>query len=88
MYQKLVPNLFLILVDSLKFSQCIRETLLLVKYFERSLLKILKNLIYFFSNPVPRYEHDEKGDLELGVLSYVAKYVQKFSFFSDPLPGQ
>ena len=46
-HQKLVPNLNLISIYSPKYSQCIQETLLEIRYFERGLSQILlkSNLI-------------------------------------------
>ena len=48
MHQILVPDLCLILVESLEYSQCIQETLMDRGYFERGLSKILKkNSLHF-----------------------------------------
>lgn len=47
MHQKLIEDLFLFLVNSLKYNQCIQETLLYIVYFESRVSKITKNLNSF-----------------------------------------
>ena len=49
-HHRLDTGLYLVLVHSKKFSQCIQETLLLVIYFERGLSKTLKksDVIFLF----------------------------------------
>ena len=48
MQQKLVLDHYLMLVNRSKYSQCIEEILLEIRYFERKLSKILKKTNFTF----------------------------------------
>ena len=48
MHQDLVPDYYLFLVNGLKYSQYIQETLLEIKYFGRWLSKTLKKSTFVF----------------------------------------
>ena len=48
MHQDLVPDYYLFLVNGLKYSQYIQETLLEIKYFGRWLSKTLKKSRFVF----------------------------------------
>ena len=67
MYQKLVPDQYLILVNSPKYNQCVQGALLSIIYFERRFIlkedyqKSSKDPTSFlFSNPVSFYKNYEK----------------------------
>ena len=60
--ETLVPGLYYILVNSTKYSLCIQDTLLQIRYFERGLLNSSKNVsLFLFLSPVFFYGyHYEK----------------------------
>ena len=50
-----------------QINHCIQETLLKIRYFERELSKILKNVyLFFLSNPVPFNQQDYEKQKEPG----------------------
>ena len=66
MHPKLVASHYLILINDLKYSQCIQENLLKIKHFKDDYQKSSKNLTsILFSNPVlfyiNYYEKQESG---------------------------
>ena len=73
-----------------KYSQCIQENLLEIKYFDEEVSETLKkfNFIFFRTPSLPKeIAMKSKRDLEIVLVPFQGdKYVQKFSFFSDPLP--
>ena len=79
---KLVLDLYLVLENYLKYSQCMQETLLQLSYWE----KIIKKLL--FSNPVSFHEHYKNFYNYLPVSFQVANYIYKVYISTDSSPNQ
>ena len=82
MSQKIVPNCFVILVNSAEEPLAARNS------FKNNNKKI--NFIFFLLNSVPfnGQDYENKRGLELVTTLQVTKQVQKKSFISDVLPDQ